>query len=556
MKKYIVPILLIMIFYSCDKDLLDKRPMDKFSESDVWTDFQLSRAFVNNIYNDVLGIYYSQVTDDWTDNVMLSEFGLVANTFPGAGNLAPTIKQGLVTRQTNVGWNRFGMIRKCNLAIEKLTGNEHILPAQRDIMIAEAKMLRAMIYHNLVMRFGGVIIVDRVLTPDDEFQLSRSSETEVVNFIIRDLEDAAQVLPAQVAHGRLSKYAAYAFLARVALGAGLYEKVIQYCNIVEEGGFVLDDYYNISKDYSSIINSPEVILSFARERTHNIFGQTHHQRFLPGMGNDRLGPGVGPPTIPQGFGGWLQCYPPQELVDAYLFIDGDNVVQRKGEEFIGMPADLMWENRDERFELSIVRDGSYFFNQFVAIRKMGNLYWGAWPAAPSQQSASGYYFRKFLYEDHAQGYPQPMSYALPLLRLGEVYLNKAEAYYRLDDLDKAIEYTNKTRTTHGGLPPIDNSVSPEAFFELYKIERRVELLYENDRYWSLRRWALKESATTIPELNGSLHSLIISEDGIVEDIVPAWHKPGERRFEAKNFYFPIPDSEVLNNPNLTQNPLW
>ncbi len=556
MKEYIKILMIILLigFYSCDQNLLDTRPLDKFAEEDVWSDVNLSRAFLNNIYDDVLGMYFYDITDDWTDNVMMSEFGMAANSLP-RGGLLSYVKAGVFTSAQDVGWNQFAKIRKCNLAIEKLTGNESILEPDRKIMIAEAKMLRAMTYYWLAQRFGGCIIVDKVLTPEDELQLSRSSETETYDFIINDLEEAAIDLPESADQGRLTKYAADAFLSRVALQDGRYDKVIQACNEVENGPFVLDDYYNICKDYSTIISSPEVILSMEREQTHNTFGQTLHQRFLPGISNSSLDPNVPTRLGDAGFGGWLALFPPQELVDDYLFVEGNNTEQHRGEEFIGEHPGLMWPDRDARFEISIVHDSSVWFNQLVTIRKGGNAFAGAWPAVPSQQTYSGYYFRKFTFENETQGYPTPCNYALPLLRLGEVYLNKAEAYYRKGDLDLAIEYTNKTRTEHGKLPPIMN-VSSDEFYKNYKIERRIDLLYENDRYWSLLRWAKVENASSIPELEGQYHCLVIGTDGLV-DIQPWVHLSYSMVFEyPKRKYFPIPDAEVLNNPNLTQNPGW
>jgi hypothetical protein len=84
----------------------------------------------------------------------------------------------------------------------------------------------------------------------------------------------------------------------------------------------------------------------------------------------------------------------------------------------------------------------------------------------------------------------------------------------------------------------------------------VELVYENDRYWSLLRWAKADNASSIPELTGQYHSLDIKKDGLVY-IVPWFHITGSLTFDwPKRKYFPVPDAEILNNTNLTQNPNW
>lgn len=557
MKKFnILLIIFLVTTISCQEDLLDKQPLDRFSESNVWTSVDLAGAFINNIYTDALGLYYGETSDDWTDNVMLSDFGLTTNSMFGS---SPHffVQAGVFTSERDLGWNKFAAIRKCNLAIEKLTDNENIAASSRVLMIAEAKMMRAMIYYWMARRFGGLMIVDKVLTPGDDFLLSRSTEQQTYDFIISDIEQAAEDLPATaVPHGRLSKNAAYAFLTKVALQIGDYDKVIEAADKVEEGSATLDDYFNVSKGFTQILNSPEVLLSYARDSKYNSMTQTLHQRLLPGLNAGVLAPGA-QPTLNDNFTGWLQLYPTQELVDAYLFAEGGEAVQKKGVEFIGEPAKLMWKDRDARFDLSIVHDSSMFFHSMVTTRKGGNMHRASRPDAPGQSPFSGYVFRKFVFENETPDNSIPMNYALPLLRLGEVYLNKAEAYYRKGNLPLAIEYMNKTRTRHGELPALSSGVSEDEFFNFYKLERQVELLFENDRYWSLIRWAKEDNASSIPELEGVLHAIDIEADGTVANVIQWPHIAYSMIFEyPKRLYFPVPITEIRNNPKLTQNPGW
>lgn len=99
------------------------------------------------------------------------------------------------------------------------------------------------------------------------------------------------------------------------------------------------------------------------------------------------------------------------------------------------------------------------------------------------------------------------------MRLGRSYLNYAEVMLRLNDIETAIEYVNKTRTIHGGLPALSKDLSLSEAWEAYKRERRVELVHEGDRYWSLLRWGKADGKETISELNKTHHSISISEDG-------------------------------------------
>lgn len=132
----------------------------------------------------------------------------------------------------------------------------------------------------------------------------------------------------------------------------------------------------------------------------------------------------------------------------------------------------------------------------------------------------------------------------------------AEAYGRKGNIPKAIEYMNKTRTTHGGLPELPAGSSEIDFWKYYKIERRVEMAQEDDRYWSLIRWAKAENATGIPELNGyKLHGLDMQFDGLVNVIESPWAVTMNFEY-PKRLYFPVPDSEIRQNENLTQNTDW
>ena len=131
---------------------------------------------------------------------------------------------------------------------------------------------------------------------------------------------------------------------------------------------------------------------------------------------------------------------------------------------------------------------------------------------------------------------------------------------RLGDKNTAIEYINKTRSVHGGLPELPAGTSLEDTWKYYKIERRVELVQENDRYWSLLRWGKEEGLDVIPELNSTPTAITISEDGRSFSIgtVQAVEAANARVFTKRRYLLPVPRSERNENPNLAndQNPGW
>jgi len=550
MKKYLIYILIFggIVFTSCKDDLLDKGPLDTYSETAVWSDANLAQAFIYNTYATCVGQWvetYSPWSDDWTDNIICN-----------SDNSARNVQAGAFTNTSDFGWNRFSYIRRCNLAIEKLANNDNIPESTCKLLSAEARMMRAMIYFWQARRFGGLMLVDKVLTQDDDLKLSRSSEEETYNFIISDIETAIPDLPLTTDAGRLTKGAGYAFLTRVALQAGKYDKVISAADSVEALGlYTLDTYSNMFNNFDNTVASPEIILLYYRDEDHTTFYNTRMFGCVPNVANGAKLNADAIPQLNDEFPGWPQRWPSQELVDDYLFKDGSTAVQKKGSEFVGQLPYLMWQNRDDRFEVSIVRDSSKFNNSIVTLRRGGNMHWTSNPLSTWGMPKSGYIVRKWMYEPNYMFYNYPIDWAAPLLRLGEVYLNKAEAYYRLGSLAEAIEYTNKTRTIHGGLPEIPASTSAADFYNLYKIERRVELFAEDDRYWSLIRWARADDASSIPELDGyKLHALDIT-DGKVQ--IEESEFTVTMSFEyPKRLFFPVPYSEVTANPNLTQNPGW
>ncbi len=533
------------------EDVLDKKPLDKFSELDVWTDNSLAEGFVLGIYPNAVGFYATNYTDDWTDNIVCND-----------DNGARWTQAGSIESSADYGWNQYWRIRKCNLAIEKLTDNPEIDQIVSKHLIAEARMMRAMIYFWMARRFGGVMLVKETLTPDDELKLPRASERETYDFIIEDIQAAIPDLPNpdDAQRGRLSNAAAYAFLTQVALQIGDYDLVLSAADDLEDMEiYSLDPVYsNIFNSYEGTLSSPEVILVYDRNEDHTIYIDTRMFRSLTNCYN---GPKLRDDAVPQyhpddEFQGWPHRWPSQELVDDYLFIEDNSAVQITGSDYQGQPSRLFWENRDLRFEQSIVHDSAQYSKSIFTFRQGGNAHWTSNPLSTWGMSKSGYMFRKWMYEDQFFFWNYPVSWAEPLLRLSEVYLNKAEAYGRKGNLPKAIEYMNKTRTVHGGLPELPAGSSEEDFWKFYKIERNVEMAQEDDRYWSLIRWARAENAASIPELDGyRLHALDMEFDGLVNVVESPFTV--DMKFEMpKRLFFPVPEAEIRQNENLTQNPGW
>jgi starch-binding outer membrane protein, SusD/RagB family len=149
-------------------------------------------------------------------------------------------------------------------------------------------------------------------------------------------------------------------------------------------------------------------------------------------------------------------------------------------------------------------------------------------------------------------YGNKTDYHFVLMRLGEMYLNKAEAYLLKGNIQLAIENMNITRVKHGELPPSEAATEEMAWRD-YKRERRVEMALENDIYWSYLRWGKyggfanegKAPGDVIIDLNKPVHKIQISKDRkrfFVGQIVRngAW----ERTFTTKRYLLPIPQGQL------------
>ena len=140
-----------------------------------------------------------------------------------------------------------------------------------------------------------------------------------------------------------------------------------------------------------------------------------------------------------------------------------------------------------------------------------------------------------------------------LLRLAQVYLNYAEALNEYNPGDPDIlKYLNLIRERAGipqygsGANPLPVPVDQEAMRQAIRAERSVELMFENTRFFDLRRWDIAEET-----LNKPIHGMNINADGAAFYVRTQIEN---RMFDPRSYFFPIPNSEVAIDKNLVQNP--
>lgn len=558
-------------------DILDKGPLDKFSENDVWESAELAQAFLYPSQNYATG---QLIWDDkWTDNDVIQDDG-------GASN----VNKEQIDRYHDAGWNPGGNkdkagdiyanIRKCNLMLQKMEENTTFLEQDKSDLIAQAKMQRAMIYFSRARLFGKVMIVDRVLDPEEKMELPRTETIkDTYDFILKDLQDAVADLPISLKSseiGMLTQGAAYAFMAEVALHGAAYIESGQdeYYNIAKKasedlfalGQYDLDtDYEKMFNEFDYALGSKEIILAQFRHENNTKFGDTWMQTLVPNVNNDKLKEFVNP-KLNDSFEGWIGMFPSVDLVNEYEVKDMDGTAKDWDQSSFykayrqngGYVSDAIYKNRDNRFYATVVQDSSQYFSSRVTMRTKGNLHWDSKAGGDWGMALTGYIYRKGVYTANPVLNSAPTYYHHIVLRLGRSYLNYAEVMLRLGNINTAIEYINKTRTVHGGMPELPSGLSATDAWKAYKRERRIDLVHEGDRYWSLLRWGKAEGKNHVEELTKVHHSISISEDGKRFEIIPLPYQTSfnERIFTKKRYLFPVPEGERVNNPSLDQNEGW
>ena len=533
--KYIVPALLggMLTLQSCEH-FLDTKPTETYSEELVWGSRSTADAFVLRTYPDILGLYH----DFWGDD-QITLNTILRQSCPGEA-------RDLINREHDFGFNKFSIIRRCNLIIEQASASTALSDLDKKELVAEGKMLRAMIYYYQAKHCGRVIWVDRVLQVDDEFNLPLTESIDrTYDLILSDLDDAIAGLPEEYPAGRANANAARALKSEVCLTAAAYttdatrkktlwEQAVVAVDAIQ--GYSLDANYGGMFNQENSYSSTEIILAryFSKENTNG--GDTYMQTVIPNQGNDNLKKlGRGPLFKKDWvFECWLEHSPSQNLVDDYLvidqltneakkwnttsqFVNNTNVISNDAVRDLAVNADeldehslayetkdkgrdtrindFMYTHRDKRFYATIVQDSCEYYGELVTMHKTGNLQRCSLGEAPgtAEMGSTNYLWRKGVYiNDWRIFVDVPTDYHYVIFRYGRALLNKAEALLCLaksdpSKLSEAVATFNQTRTVHGGLPESEASTLVEAWKD-YKIERHVELPMEGDYYWSLLRW--------------------------------------------------------------------
>lgn len=606
----------------CGDDYLTTQPQTIVTDERLWNDPRMVTGVIADYYDRLPdnGVIFNTFRMTSLDDAIWSG---------GTGGNPEAVNQILEYPDSMGAVWDYTLIRDINLAIENIERSNvpAILPVKAQFL-AELRFLRAFSYFEHVKRMGGVPLVTSLLVYDfsgdpSYLQTPRAAEAAVYDFIASEIDAIVGQLGNQGSRTRANRFTALALKSRAMLYAG---SIARHNNelpnpITLPGGEVgipaarAQEYYTKSLEASrEIIQSNAYSLHRANDHLGMNFYEAVSRKsgnpeviwaedYLASQGKSHL---FTVDVIPrsmrldvvetlQGFG----VTPTLQLVESFDYLNGSSGELRGtgtgSNTAAGQSSWIFYRNKEDIFAGKDARlYGTVGYPGTAARGVQSDLQAGVyvWNASTnkydrvegprqseyvdggtltgidgprhveSATSATGFYLRKYL-----DNTPSAATGAVGSdmwwvrFRLGEIYLNGAEAAFELGLHGEALEYLNTLRERAGFAPGSLTTVNRERI----RNERRVELAFEDHRYWDVRRWRIAHilwdgTATSTTANAWSLFPYRVVHPGhpndgtFVYDKFRATRQTRPRFFRMSNYYSAIPAAALGNNPKLVANP--
>ena len=608
-------IALIGIATSCKKDFLNTSPLGSYSDDAVWKDPNLAATFINDCYQNALGwpfaierlsdyVDETSFTPDWGvfdfNKCVVSQDNITGwDTYWDAWD--PTL------HTYHYLWNQaYSNVRACNLFFSKYKTVVFPNEDAKTHIIGEAYFLRAYTYHYLIAMYGGVPLITKPYGLDQQYSIARNTYEECVNYVTGQLDSAAMFLPETVsgdARGHATKAAALALKARTLLFAAsdlhntttyapgfANPELLGYTSGTQASRWTAAKAAAkavIDLGTLSLVNPTPAPTDSVAKNFVNYFlsyGYTSEdillQYFTPKTGQSWSDYNPALYCGPNGYHNWGNNTPLGDLVDEYEMKDGSTFDWNNPAQ-----AASPYVKREARFYASILYEGCPWRKRPSDVQgndpwdkiQVGHVYKldGTTQLVPGVDTRegpienwnggrTGYYLRKFV--DMGPD-PQFTKQDIPFrhIRYAEVLLNYAEACIEENtgsDLADATTVINQIRT-RAGQPNIASGLGQAALRTAVRHERRIELAFEDHRFWDVRRWVIgpaayhpthradvkyltAASATNYRQADGSTWGAPVYTNLLLGNETRAWNN--------KCYFMPIYRSEMNKNNKLIQNP--
>ncbi len=568
--------------FGCDS-FLDKEYDASLSDEKVFSNSTLTRQFLTDIYTnlpDGIGVYgdpqfLGASRDAMTDNAT-SYWGLHFYNKINTDSYTSTNHPLLGFWGIN-----FNGIRKCNQFLKNI--DPKVIPNETtegdnnklyDRYKAEAILLRAIFHFELVAYFGDAPILTEVLDMDNQAQMNlpRQKSYDVLKWVADQCDLVKDVLPFRYASegnwGRVNGASAYALKSRALLyrasalnnstnDLNWWQEAAQAAKSLIDKNSSFGNPFSLYPDYQKCFVDPpyqnnEIILS------RSIWNTSIIETSL----------------LPEGFAGCSgRTNPTQNLVDSYEMANGKFIYETGS----GYNPQNPYVNRDPRFHATIFHHGSVWGRADRSEQRSIDVHFNSASDKGADYRGSlggtftGYYLKKYVNPDLVMSDKKPLPHAWVIYRYAEVLLNYAEALNETLSAPNQLVYDAVNLVRHRGIgqmPPLPAGLSKDQMRKRIRNERRVELAFEDHRFFDVRRWKAFEGVTYNNEKNSSntfFNDKLLFIGGVQVRVAGSLVRytfgevteQGQRVFNSpKNYLFPIPYNETKKAPNLGQNDGW
>lgn len=535
MNKYILMFSSLLLFGSCN--VLDTEDLGSYSPDNVWNDESLVNAYLTDLYAGTSPGGWPINSGSWSDETV----GIVTSnsvTADGGG-------KGFGTELN------YFEIRSINLLLESLPEGE-LSQSMKDGFLGQAYFLRAWNYFEMLRAYGGIPIVDKVLDRDkDELSVKRNTSLECFDFILKDLNTAASLLPVKStgkSYGRIDQAIVAAFKSRVLL----YKASPQFNKTKPYSNSYLTEAYDAAKAAKVLLEANGFGLAATYQELFEVATEINKEVIYPvvftapAKVNGRNDQTVRPLSESKNNSGG--DVPVWGFLEAYTMKDG-----KKIGESTKYPYDeqTYWLNRDPRFDVSIVWNASVY----ELSGKVGRRQYTTSGIAqlddhfgPNATFGRGVFCRKGMTEELPAAMVTENELDWVEIRFAEVLFNYAEMANEKGEIAEAYTVLKDIRKRAGIEAGSDDmyglqvGMTKEQMRVALLDEKRIEFSFEDQRYWDLHRHRMLHTV-----LNGiTKHGVLATVKGQTLD--EAKVKADKYELMPEEFTYTFPDMTALLSP--------
>lgn len=502
--RYIIFISAALLLGSCSGSFLDLDNPNKITTDNYWKTADDLESAVATIYNEMVEDYEGHYgTVNWELNEGRTENFTIRNDVRARYEISTYLNTPSNSCATSLYKGCYVSIFRANQVVEYGAAMS-IDSTVKTPLIAEARFLRGLNYFFLVNDFGSVPLITKVAQSSSDYFNAKSPVENIWQQVISDLQYAEKYLPAtwsSAKRGRATKGAAAAFLGRAYLYRGEYDKALAELKSITDNESTYG--YGLQPNFAELFDGKhENGVEGVFEIQYSLLGGTSIWTSDPA--SKTRATFVAQECAPGEVGGWFELYPTKVLLDKFL-----QEPAKDGGFDPRATATLAWNYPGcmyYTYDFS-----SKWSSDAIWLRKNQN-WWNAnegdWRSALDEYG---------------------MRYADVLLMLAEAYTMETNP-----DVASAAPLVQRIRD-RANLPDklaAMKAYSPDQMMSEIRHQRDLEFAREGLHFYDLRRW------------------------GLLKETITAAQKLGYQNYSTKNDYYPIPESELNNNPQMTQNSPW